>query len=563
MYQDMNDDNDNDERSPNFYEANKKLVWVLVGLIIIVIIAFIFTRSGGSNNNTNDDEPEFEITEKDVSVEKDKSKQVSATIKNYPNAEIIWQSEDTEIAIVDQKTGLLTGKNLGNTKLKLTYIHKGKDPMYESINVTVFEGNPDSELISASFPEGDLMMSIGSTYDLNDKLITTPDDGYIEKKEFTSSDPSIAQIDEEGVVQARSSGETTITVKINNIIEANIKVYVLNELITSSIVVNPAEISLGGSLLKVKLGEIKKLEYTVAPITASTNGLKWESSDENTVIVSSEGEISALAEGTATIVVKAINGVEGKILVEVEKEIIEVQSVSYSQSSISLQVGSTYNFIPEILPSNASNKSLTFSSSAPTIATAVGDYEGVSATIYAYAQGTAVITFKSANGKTGKVTVNVSAASSGGGSGSGGSTGGGTTSRGYALKSGSGRVNNTLNSAKSNPAYQKSDWITLSNTAGMHLRYCQYMNGNPPCDVASGTPVDGKTQVTINVNGIGIHVLLVKEDSKNKINYHYLDLRGEKKSSTTTSSSSTSTNQQSNTQSQNEISDGKDKEKNK
>ncbi len=81
---------------------------------------------------------------------------------------------------------------------------------------------------------------------------------------------------------------------------------------------------------------------------------------------------------------------------------VAVTSVSVSKTSVSLNVGGTASVTATVAPSNASNKTITWSSSDTSVATVSGG------TITAVKAGTATITAKSNNGKTATVTVTVS-----------------------------------------------------------------------------------------------------------------------------------------------------------
>ncbi|QSW91565.1 Ig-like domain-containing protein [Flavobacterium endoglycinae] len=89
---------------------------------------------------------------------------------------------------------------------------------------------------------------------------------------------------------------------------------------------------------------------------------------------------------------------------------VAVTTVSLSPTTASLNVGGTQQLTPTVLPSNATNKSVTYSSNNTSVATV-----NTSGLITAVANGTATITVTTVDGsKTSTCTVTVSTAPSGG-----------------------------------------------------------------------------------------------------------------------------------------------------
>jgi len=122
--------------------------------------------------------------------------------------------------------------------------------------------------------------------------------------------------------------------------------------------------------------------------------------------VSTDGLVTAIAAGTANISVTTEDGAkQSKCAVTVSSTAISVTSVSLNKTATSIYVGNTEQLTPTIVPSSATNQSVSWSSSAEGIATvsSSGLVEGVSA-------GTATITVTTDDGsKTAICEVTVSA----------------------------------------------------------------------------------------------------------------------------------------------------------
>ena len=156
---------------------------------------------------------------------------------------------------------------------------------------------------------------------------------------------------------------------------------------------------------------------TLASGTSSTATVKLRFTSTNNVSVTIDGKTATgaavsfdvvLVNGTKTVEMSIVaNGVEVKktIILVVEgaetPTVIEPESVSLSETSLSMAIGETKDISASVLPDNANDKTLTWSSSNG----AVANYE--SGKIVARGAGTATITATSVNGKSASCTVTV------------------------------------------------------------------------------------------------------------------------------------------------------------
>mgnify|MGYP002620850111 CR=1 FL=1 len=397
----------------NFYYNNKKLVWLLLGIVIFIIFVSLITScdrntSEGDNNQNNqqDLEPTLTLSSRSESLSIGSSKQITATVTNYPNAIIMYSSSNDSIASVSS-SGLVTGKGMGTASIYAVYVHNGNKVYRDECLVTVSMGNNSVKVSSVSFPDGDLVIGVGKTFNLADKLIIDPSDAYIYQKYFNSNDSNIARVEATGQVKAVSVGTTYISVSVNNVFDSKIKVIVVNSSLTPEIIKGPESINISQGLIKLKLSETKKIDFTTSPSGVGLNSLTWTSSNSSVAKVDSNGNVTGIKEGSSTITVTSFNGVSSKTVVEVSKsgDDVVVDTVTYTETSITMKAGSTYTITPVVVPYNAINKTLTFSSSNPSVASVTSN--GVSAVVTAYNTGTSTITFASSNGKQGSVLINV------------------------------------------------------------------------------------------------------------------------------------------------------------
>lgn len=143
----------------------------------------------------------------------------------------------------------------------------------------------------------------------------------------------------------------------------------------------------------------KTLNPTIAP-SNYTEEVIWESNDTDVATVTN-GVVTAIADGTATITVRAKDHPE----VSLEYSVIvehSVTSVSLNKSTLGMNPGNVETLIAEVEPTNATNKTVTWESDNSTVATV--DSTGK---VTAHANGVAVITVKSNNNLTASCNVSV------------------------------------------------------------------------------------------------------------------------------------------------------------
>lgn len=131
-------------------------------------------------------------------------------------------------------------------------------------------------------------------------------------------------------------------------------------------------INLSSTALTVMVQQTSQVTATVLPNNATTTGISWFSANPLVATVSSTGLITGIRSGTALISARSTDGsnVTSVIIVTVTPlVIIPVSGVTLSQSIITLNAGTNYTLTATITPSNATNPSVTWSSTNPSVAT--------------------------------------------------------------------------------------------------------------------------------------------------------------------------------------------------
>lgn len=172
--------------------------------------------------------------------------------------------------------------------------------------------------------------------------------------------------------------------------------------LVESIVISETDITLvvGGSLT---------LTATVSPGDALDKTLRWSSSDSSVVTVSS-GRVTAVSEGTAVITVSSVDG--GAVATcNVHVTLMEypVNSISLSDTRLTMGVGDDWTLTVTFNPSNATDRTIVWTSSDTDVVTVEN---GV---VRAVGTGTAVITATTSNDRTATCQITVSESGSGAG----------------------------------------------------------------------------------------------------------------------------------------------------
>jgi uncharacterized protein YjdB len=174
---------------------------------------------------------------------------------------------------------------------------------------------------------------------------------------------------------------------------------------STSIAVTGVTVSPATATLSV--GATQQLTPTVAPANATNKTVSYSSNNTGVATVNGSGLVTAIASGTAIITVTTQDGAKtATAVITVNTSNVAVTSVSLSPASATLSVGATQQLTPTVLPSNATNKTVSYASNNTGVATV-----NASGLVTAVSNGTATITVTTADGnKTSTAVITVSTA---------------------------------------------------------------------------------------------------------------------------------------------------------
>jgi uncharacterized protein YjdB len=215
---------------------------------------------------------------------------------------------------------------------------------------------------------------------------------------WSSDAPAIAEVNAStGKITAKAAGTAKITAKTANGKTAVCALTVaINVIEVTSVSVTPAT-------LDVKVGETRTLEVAVEPQNATNKTVTWRSDASAIVSVNaSTGAVVVTARllGTAHIIATTANNKSDTCTVTVSPT--EVETVTVTPAAVTLKEDEKTTLTATVLPADATNSAITWSSNAPNIA----EVNVLTGEVTAKVPGTATIT-ATAGGVTGTCAVTV------------------------------------------------------------------------------------------------------------------------------------------------------------
>ncbi|MDE6705023.1 MAG: Ig-like domain-containing protein [Treponemataceae bacterium] len=300
------------------------------------------------------------------------------TPDNADNTTVTWRSSDGWIATVDAD-GTVTALKQGTA-----VITAEADGKTATCTVTV---NP-TYVESITLDTTTLTLTRGRIGGLT--ATVTPYNADDTKVTWSSSNTAVATVDDTDGISTRvwavAKGTAVITVQAGD------------KTATCTVTVNPIRvenIKLDKNTFTLTRGTTGKLTAEVEPSYADT-AVTWSSSDTAIATVGTDGTVTAVKVGTATITAQA-DGKEATCTVIVNP--IRVTRVTLDKNTLTLARGKTGKLTATVTPSNADDTAVTWSSSDRNIATVGSD-----GTVTAHALGQATITAQ-ADGRTATCTV--------------------------------------------------------------------------------------------------------------------------------------------------------------
>ena len=308
---------------------------------------------------------------------------------------VTWSTSDASIATVD-KNGIVTAISVG----KVTITATTANGLTATCEITVAETPASGVVIdkeALGITGDNLEMRVGDTKTINVTVepATTTDKAVT----FESSNAAVATVDADSNVTALALGQTTVTITAKSGVSTSI---------TVNVVATPAaSISLNKNAATLKATETTTLEATVGPATTTDKTVTWSTSDATIATVDENGIVTAISVGKATITATTANGLTATCEITVAETpasgvVIDKEALGITGDNLEMRVGDVKTINVTVEPETTTDKSVTFSSSAPEVATV--DANGI---VTALALGQTTVTITAKSGVSTSITVNV------------------------------------------------------------------------------------------------------------------------------------------------------------
>lgn len=225
-----------------------------------------------------------------------------------------YTSSDPNVLTVDEN-GNITAVGIGTAEVAMS----SKDGKITTSKVVEVVVTPVSL---------DMVDKITLTKEKNSKAkleaVVQPEDATHVEIEFTSSNEDVATVNSDGEINAVDVGEATIT--------ASIKEADLTAECVVTVVPDLESIELSDTSLKLKKDGTAQLTATANPDGASIDGITFASDAPNVATVDEEGNVTAIADGKATITA-SVGDVSAECVVTVDSTVLITKTGSASSGT--------------------------------------------------------------------------------------------------------------------------------------------------------------------------------------------------------------------------------------
>ncbi|MBP5466618.1 MAG: Ig-like domain-containing protein, partial [Clostridia bacterium] len=292
--------------------------------------------------------PVLSVNKNVITVGVDEEETITAYLDGDEVAasELIWASSDDEIATV--AAGKITPVSIGET----------------TITISALEGRLNLRLLvkvvkrveSVSLNENSLIIVKGEKATL--VATVNPADATNKEVRFSSSNEDIATVDGNGEIIAKETGSTIITVvTVDGEKTAQCEVSVYQPV---------SDISMSEPVVSVIVGEEHQIIATITPFDATNKNIIW-TTDSTCISLSDSGIIKGLSKGQATVTATTEDG--GKQISCTVNVIQQVSGIELDKDTVYMGIDDTVTLVATIIPENANNKNVSWSSAQPEYAT--------------------------------------------------------------------------------------------------------------------------------------------------------------------------------------------------
>lgn len=235
----------------------------------------------------------------------------------------------------------------------------------------------NSPEISVALSGAEYTLEVGQSVRLDATVTVTPVDATRPALRWESSDEAVATVGADGTLTAVNAGTATVTASCGDA-SASCRITVLICADAMGFDAEAYSMTVGGTL---------QLPLALQPEN-TTETIRWESSDEAVATVDAAGVVTAHAGGSVTITATGTRA-NASCTVTIS---VPAESIVLNSTELQLTVGGTGQLAAVVMPENASDKTVVWSSSDEAVLTV-----GQDGTLHAIAAGTVTVTASCGN----------------------------------------------------------------------------------------------------------------------------------------------------------------------
>ncbi len=297
---------------------------------------------------------------------------------NADNQNVRWTSTNPEVAVAtgDSLGAIIEAKGGGHTTIAAV-TEDGLQVAYCEVDVVVQVTD-----IKLNMNHVTIDMATGF-YQLTYQVFPNVP-GVNQEVTWSSSNEDIIKVDQNGLVEFVSPGYATIYCQTmdSNFDYGQGAPYDICEFYIKKPV---TKITLNHTNANIKIGDTLIFTAAVFPTDASNKNVIWSSSNEKVVQIDQEGNMVAVGSGYAAVLCQSEeDGITAICNIYVRQQ---VTSVVISNEEMSVKKGQDFWLTAYVLPENADNKGITWTSSNSSVATVSPDGH-----VTTHETGTAIIT---------------------------------------------------------------------------------------------------------------------------------------------------------------------------
>lgn len=289
-----------------------------------------------------------ELNKTSLELVEGESETLTATVKpdDAMDKTVTWTTSDASIATVEN--GKVTAVKEGETTITASVGSKSMTCKVVVVKKVIAVESIELNKTTLELVEDD-----------SETLVATvkPDNATNKTVTWTTSDASIATV-ENGKVTAIKEGEATITASAGGK-SASCKVVVAKKVIAVE------SVELNKTTLALVKEESETLVATIKPDNATNKTIAWSSSNSDVATVDASGKVTAVGSGNATITAK-VGDKQATCAVTVT---VPVESITLNNTSLTLKEGESVMLTATVLPKDATEKTVIWTSAANSIAT--------------------------------------------------------------------------------------------------------------------------------------------------------------------------------------------------